>query len=298
MNRFPVNTPHQRIVEAIQQDGYAIIESVLNQETLNGLLQEIQPELLKANPDFGNPFMGDRTVRFGRLLYRVPTVRKIVLSGSILPVLDATLLPLSPTYQILFTGVMHVMEGAKAQVLHRDNSPFPNPGPMVVLATMWAGTDFTRENGATVFVPGSHLWHDSRCPLKEELMVAEMSAGSVLLYAGNLIHGAGACTKGYRTGVSLQYCVGWLRQEENQYLAVPLDVARTFEPELQRIMGYDLAAKHWGYVDQQHPMDFLNQNSEHGGLAPQGYEFQGRVSEMQVAIGGIRLSDYYSVTLD
>jgi ectoine hydroxylase-related dioxygenase (phytanoyl-CoA dioxygenase family) len=298
MNRFPRNTPNQRIVEAIQQDGYAIIESVLHQDTVSELLQEIQPELSVANPDFGNPFMGDRTVRFGKLLHRIPTVRKIVLSDSVLPVLDATLLPLSPTYQVLFTGVMHVMEGAKAQVLHRDNSPFPNPGPTVVIATMWAGTYFTRENGATVFVPGSHLWHDSRCPRKEELQVAEMPAGSVLLYAGNLIHGAGACKKGYRTGVSLQYCVGWMRQEENQYLAIPLEVARTFEPELQRIMGYDLAARHWGYVDQQHPMNFLNQTSVYGGLDPKGYEFQGLVNEMQVTVGGPRLNDYYPITLD
>lgn len=192
---------------------------------------------------------------------------------------------------------MHVMRGEKQQVLHRDISPFPNPNPTVVIATMWAINDFKRHNGATVFVPGSHLWPDDRVPDPSELRVAEMPAGSVLIYAGNLIHGAGACTEGYRTGVSLQYCVGWMRQEENQYLAVPLDEAKTFDPDLQRLMGYDLAARHWGYVDQQHPMNFLNQTSEYGGLDPAGYEFPNRIEALYCRTDGLHQEHRYPIVL-
>ena len=38
--------------------------------------------------------------------------------------------------------------------------------------------------------------------------------------------------------MNLTYCLNWLRQEENQYLSCPPEIARTFEPELQALMGY------------------------------------------------------------
>jgi ectoine hydroxylase-related dioxygenase (phytanoyl-CoA dioxygenase family) len=301
MNRF---TPQElerdefALMSALAADGYAIVQKVLSADEVEVLNRQISDHLEQATADHGNAFMGERTKRFGRLLHRIPATRAMIKHPLILGALDTTLKPYSPTYQVHFTSVMHVMDGEKAQVLHRDISPFPNPGPTVVLATMWAANDFTRENGATVFVPGSHLWPDDRSPTKEELQVAEMPAGSVLLYCGNLIHGAGSCKQGFRTGVSLQYCVGWLRQEENQYMAVPLEVAREFPEDLQRLMGYDLAGRHWGYVDQQHPMNFLNETTRYGGLTPEGYEFPGRVLALRAEPIGLHTEHRYPVTLD
>ena len=37
------------------------------------------------------------------------------------------------------------------------------------------------------------------------------------------------------------YILGWLRQEENQYLAVPPEIARTLPENLQRLVGYQLS---------------------------------------------------------
>jgi ectoine hydroxylase-related dioxygenase (phytanoyl-CoA dioxygenase family) len=52
-------------------------------------------------------------------------------------------------------------------------------------------------------------------------------------------HGGGANRTGAdRVGVGLAYTLGWLRQEENQYLACPPEVARTLDPALQRLLGY------------------------------------------------------------
>lgn len=299
MNRFnPAEVPSADFRRALERDGYAIIEDVLGADELVELNAQISGHLASATPDHGNAFMGEKTKRFGRLLYRIPATREIVRHPCVLVALDLTLRPFSPTYQVHFTSVMHVMEGEKAQVLHRDISPFPNEGPTVVLATMWAASDFTRDNGATVFVPGSHLWPDDRAPIKEELRVAEMRAGSVLIYRGNLIHGAGSCKRGLRTGVALQYCVGWMRQEENQYLAVPLEVARTFPEDLQRLMGYDLAARHWGYVDQRHPMNFLHETDRYGGLDPAGYQFPGQVVALRTTPDGLHIEHRYPITLD
>lgn len=296
INRFPYRFQSPQmpdILASLKEEGYAIIENVLNDKTISYLNQEIKPWLDKTNPDAGNLFMGGKTKRFGRLLHRIPTTRDLALNDTVKTVCQNMLCQTSPTYQVHFTGVMHVMEGEQAQVLHRDVSPFISPHPPVVISAMWAGTDFTSDNGATVFVPGSHLWNEIRQPKQEELAIAEMKAGSLFLYVGNLIHGAGECKQGSRTGVMMQYCCGWMRQEENQYLATPIEVTRHFNKDLQKIMGYDLASTHWGYVDQIHPMDFLNGTSGQS-LDPQGYQLAGRLS-LKAELGDINPGHRYQI---
>jgi hypothetical protein len=50
-------------------------------------------------------------------------------------------------------------------------------------------------------------------------------------------------------GLNLTYNVAWLRQEENQYLSVPPEVAKTLDEPLLRLMGYAQGAYALGYVD-------------------------------------------------
>ena len=68
-----------------------------------------------------------------------------------------------------------------------------------------------------------------------------MPAGSVLYWLGGTLHGAGANTsQDWRYGVILTYSCGWLRQEENQYLDVPAEMARRLSPALRDIIGYKM----------------------------------------------------------
>ena len=53
-----------------------------------------------------------------------------------------------------------------------------------LMSTIWAVTDFTRENGATQIVPGSHKWDKDRLPNEDEIAYAEMTAGSVYFTPG------------------------------------------------------------------------------------------------------------------
>src|SRR5207253_2445199 len=119
---------------------------------------------------------------------------------------------------------------------HRDQwafdfFPFP-AGFEVECHVIWAMTDFTDHNGATRVIPGSHRWEDKLRPTAEETVPAEMPRGSLLLYLGSLYHGGGANradpaqVDAVRMGINVGYTLAWLRQEENQYLACPLDVAR------------------------------------------------------------------------
>ena len=257
LNTFDADVGADSLVAAIERDGYAIVRELLDPETRARLSGELAPHLEAT--DLGDPdaFMGHKTKRFGALLSRCD----MVVHPLVLEVADRVLGPYCARYQVHYTGVMHIEPGETVQTMHRDTGPFPiqNPAPPLTLATMWAVTDFTGENGATRFVPGSHKWPDERVPAPEEIAQAEMPAGSLLMYVGSVIHGGGANrSNAARCGVALHYCLGWLRQEENQYLAVPMEEARTFPHQLQCLMGYDLGTVNLGFVDHKHPNDVLN----------------------------------------
>lgn len=259
-NRFEAETPAEAVAEAVWRDGYAIVERAMAHELLANLKADLAPHLAAAHTGH-EAFHGSATRRFGALLAKSKACQALLLHPTVLAAADRALLGLCVRYQVQYTGVMHLEPGEKAQVLHRDTGMYPiaNPCPPFTLATMWAVSDFTSENGATRFVPGSHRWPDDRAPEPEEVCAAEMPAGSVLIYTGNTMHGGGA-NRGNtaRTGVALHYSLAWLRQEENQYLAATPDEVRAMPRAVQELMGYSLAAPNLGFVDHVAPLDHLN----------------------------------------
>ena len=105
---------------------------------------------------------------------------------------------------------------------------------------MWAISDFRADNGATLLVPGSHKWPEDRVAKDEEIVKAECSRIGTFLDGGTL-HGAGANTaQDWRYGVILTYSVGWVRQEENQYLNIPPKRLAELSPEIRQITGFDM----------------------------------------------------------
>ena len=266
LNTFPASASAEEIVASMEVESYAIVLGVLDDERLAGLRDELAPYLDVASS--GNEALtGFRTKRFGALLAKIPSSRAIATHPLVLAVADRLLGPYCARFQLNYTGIMHLEPGEKAQSLHRDSFLYPiqNPCPPLILSTMWAVSDFTVENGGTCIVPGSHLWPEARKPDPREIVAAEMPAGSVLLYDGATFHGAGSNrSNGPRTGCALHYTLGWLRQEENQYMAVPPELARTFPRPLQELMGYALAAPSLGFVDRKDPNEVLNGTAGEG----------------------------------
>src|SRR5215469_16461344 len=154
--------------------------------------------------------------------------------------------------QVNATQVITIGPGEPAQVVHRDQWAFDRypfaKDYQVIVNTIWAMTDFTAQNGATRVVVGSHTFEDKLTFTEGDTEPAEMSKGSVFLYLGTTYHGGGANrSEADRIGIAFSYSVSWLRQEENQYLAVPLEIARTLPEELLRLMGYQRGAYALGY---------------------------------------------------
>jgi hypothetical protein len=239
LESLPQDAPIGEVMKVIDRDGAVILAGVLARAELDGLVAELNPFLV-ATKVGRESFSGFKTTRTGALPARSLKVRAALLDRRIRAICDAVLLPNSENYQVNVTHVIRILPGEVAQVMHKDRWSWSHlKGIEPQLNTIWALTDFTQQNGATQVAPGSQAWADSRRPRQEDIAYAEMSAGSVLVYTGSVFHGGGANqSDAPRLGMNLTYCLGWLRQEENQYLSCPPEIARTFEPELQALMGY------------------------------------------------------------
>ncbi|KAH6714158.1 hypothetical protein BKA61DRAFT_735681 [Leptodontidium sp. MPI-SDFR-AT-0119] len=160
--------------------------------------------------------------------------------------------------QIASTVGFRINPGGKQQALHRDDADYHtrNIDMPVMLGCVTAVTRTTKENGATVVIPKSHLWGPDRCPLDEEAIPAELEIGDAMIFVGNVYHAGGANTTKdeARETVGIFMCKGTLRQEENQYLMVPPEVAKRLSPRALRLLGYGICPPALGFYQYQDPM--------------------------------------------
>ena len=251
-NSFAKNTPSKLVAETVAQDGYAVVRDAVDLETITAIRTDLAPYFHDAHKGH-EEFFGKLTKRFGALLAKSTAVQSLLLHPTVLAVADHALLPHCVRYHVHYTGVMHLEPNETKQILHRDTNLYPieNPSPPFTVATMWAISDFTRQNGGTRLVPGSHMWSNDRVPKPHEVVATEMTPGSVLIYTGNVIHGGGSNRSDQpRTGVALHYGLGWLRQEVNQYLTVPHETAMRYSRTVQNLMGYRCHGPYLGrFVD-------------------------------------------------
>ena len=249
LQHLPANTPAEIISAILDSEGALILDDVIPRTQVKAVLDEIMP-YIEATPVGRDAFSGFATTRTGALAARSAQCRELILHPAILAACDDFLLRACDRYQLHLTQVIRIRPGQGAQPLHRDRLAWGGFLKEVEpqLNTIWAMTDFTSENGATQVVPGSPTWPESRRAEPHEIIQAEMSAGSVLVYSGSVIHAGGENRSTMdRIGINLTYCLGWLRQEENQYLSCPPSVARTLDPKLQALMGYQMGSYALGY---------------------------------------------------
>jgi ectoine hydroxylase-related dioxygenase (phytanoyl-CoA dioxygenase family) len=241
--------------QRIRDEGWTVLPGVIEPElvaALSGDLERLERELDVVPAD--NLFEGTRTVRIYNLLLHGPNFQSVPLHPRVLPVVEQVL---DPGLLISSLSSIAIGPGERAQPLHADDQLLPLPRPHVPLVcnTMWALTDFTEENGATRLVPRSHTWPEAPNPLEpHDTVPAEMAAGSVLVWVGSLWHGGGANRTGERrVGLAMNYCAGWVRQQENQQLGLPVELVRTFPRRLQELVGYSVYHGLVGHIDKQHP---------------------------------------------
>jgi ectoine hydroxylase-related dioxygenase (phytanoyl-CoA dioxygenase family) len=244
----------------INRDGYTIVEDAIEPDLVDALAADIErlERELGAKPA-RNLFEGLRTLRVYNLLARGPLWERVPVHDAVLPIVERVL---DRGCLVLSLSSIAIGPGETAQPLHADDQliPLVRPHVPIVVNSMWAITDFTDENGATRIVPGSHTRAEYPEPFgPTETIPAVMRRGSVMIYNGSLWHGGGANrTDQRRVGVAMNYCAGWIRQQENQQLGIPLEVARRFSPRLRRLAGFGLYKKLLGHIDKCSPEDLLD----------------------------------------
>ena len=267
------SAPLSAVLAALDADGAVIIHRLLDDSTVTALRSELAPALGLVSPgsDSGDPewelFHGAHTRRVSGLVNWSPTFVDLLQHPVLTGWADHALLPLCGSYSLNTGELMVVGPGETAQYLHRDQSSWPwfnslgPDAPEVVVNALFALTAFTEANGATRVAPGSHrLDEEQAYDASRPTVPAEMAPGSVLLFSGRTVHGAGANrTSSGRHGLHVSFSLGWLRTTENHQLATPDHVVRQLPKAVRKLLGfeqYDPAATgggRLGLVGQEDP---------------------------------------------
>jgi ectoine hydroxylase-related dioxygenase (phytanoyl-CoA dioxygenase family) len=284
ITRFGSDADPDAVHRAFERDGVVIVEGLLGSDVVERVNDEVDAAVSAADPDeeLFNPIMkafhGPHTKQVAGVAGISRTfATEVVCNPVLLALCDRVLLPSCARYQLNIGHLLQRGPGAEEQWLHRDEavwSDVPRPHPELQLASVIAFVDFTRDNGATRVVPGSHRWPDRELspgeqanrpvPQPSQIAYAEMPAGSAVVYSGGTIHAGGSnVTNGARRGAHLSYCLGWLRTEENNYLAVPPAFAATLPRHAQEVIGYAIhnsigrGGGYLGAVGMQDPVELM-----------------------------------------
>lgn len=251
LERFAAKVTPEDVTAALKRDGAAIVESLVDADTIDRVVSELRPEFDRVGTTVQSDFNGYSTLRIDSVLAYSPTSADLIGNPLVLKVADAILLSNCINYRIGSNTGIEIHLGETQQVLHRDDSIYPLrvPGVEWQFSALWALDEFTIENGATHLVPLSHRQFDPEfVPAPEESVQAQMPRGSLLLYLGSVWHGGGANHSQHpRMGLINTYVLGWLRQEVNQYLDIPQDVVARYPEHIRRLIGYQMHGEILGY---------------------------------------------------
>jgi ectoine hydroxylase-related dioxygenase (phytanoyl-CoA dioxygenase family) len=246
-------------IARLERDGCTVVRDAFDvavADALDADIDRLEQELRITTGS--NGFEGRATTRVYNLLALGELYAQVPVHPMVLALMQHML---GTGCLISSISSITIHPGEVAQPIHADDQviPIPKPHTAVTANSMWAITDFTADNGATRIIPGSHLnpssptygqHYDSVC--------AEMTRGSILVWDGGLWHGGGAnVTSTARRGIAMNYCAGFIRQQENQQLGIPLDTLRTFSPELQELCGFGVYKGLIGHIDRQSPAQRL-----------------------------------------
>ncbi|RDW65656.1 phytanoyl-CoA dioxygenase family protein [Aspergillus mulundensis] len=273
------DTPLEEIIALMKRDGAVFVRGFVSPTDVDKAYEEVRPRLDKSAAWKGS-FFPEETQKAPNLISLSPTYTRTQMMHPLFQQLcDHFLVTRSWNWwgdkwsesvsrpYLTSTVALRVGPGAKPQPLHRDDYVHHNViaeaaefdyRSQIGINVLVAGCKVTKENGGTRFIPGSHLWANDRPtpPNVADCVYASLEKGDALIFFASLYHGAGHNTTAdeYRTVFSTYVTRGYLRQEENQFLAVPLERVREYDRETQKFIGYALSDPVCGHVEEQDPI--------------------------------------------
>lgn len=244
----------QAYIDEINENGCIIIPDVLAPDEVAAIKDALAPYW--ADNKGRSDFEGFDTERIYALLAKDTRFAKIIEHDLTMAIIDQYLFP---SYLLWGAIAIKIHPGETPQHFHTDDESAATPRPRgpAGMSVMWALDDFTEENGATQYIPGSHFWPDGWTVEDDDPRIkkAVMKAGSIMLWQGTVVHrGGNNYSSETRLGITTQYCQPWLRPVENMSLAVPAEKAAQYSDKIRGMLGYGLlAGSFMGYVDGLNP---------------------------------------------
>ena len=263
-------------IDEINEKGFSIAEGMIEPEFCDRIKAEISRLENVAPPAIvQNEFTGYKTLRYFDLLNEDAVWQQVAIHPPVLNVIRGVL---GSDCLLSTMGTAVIDPGESTQRIHCDDSLYgiARPHKHLVCNTMWALSDFTEENGATRLVPYSHkLDHYPDYQLSRrarqkidptgadqdfECIQAEMPAGSVCFVVGTCYHGGGANVSDQRRwALTINYCAGSQRQQENLMLAHSRAKLASFPDDLQDILGLKTSSFGVGHINAGDPRAILSQ---------------------------------------
>ncbi|KAI1078991.1 phytanoyl-dioxygenase family protein [Whalleya microplaca] len=290
---FDRSAPLEKIIQSIKHNGGARIKGFLTAEELAEANATVRPHIDAAS--YARP--DDQTKRLGRLPQLAPGLTQKILTDELYLNIMNTFLSVSHASWlggkrfvttehpiVAMSSIFEVGPGMHVQDLHRDDAIWYNVrdaikpeeyqiGRDTSISFFVAGTKTTRANGATRWVPGSHLTKSDAQPDPSKAIDAELDAGDAFFMLSSCYHGAGmnSTVDEKRLVYALFMQQPQLRQEENFALCLPHEVVRAYPLEVQRRLGYDVALPNLGWVDHASPLESVLKQKNADKRAIPGY---------------------------
>ncbi|KAJ4389451.1 hypothetical protein N0V93_006919 [Gnomoniopsis smithogilvyi] len=154
--------------------------------------------------------------------------------------------------------------GSESMALHSDQSiVFPDPWYNIwALNVIWCLTDVTKDNGATLYIPGSNKWvtRDEVPRNAPDLVPFEAKAGDIIVMDGRVWHTSGSNITEDQDRALLfgYYTAGFMRQQVNWTAKLSKDIQDTLTAEQKEWLGLGVVGNigvtgDFRYLDVQYP---------------------------------------------
>jgi len=249
--------------QEMREQGFTVIPDFLDEGQIAEFRRALAPFL--GSHHGRNDFEGFKTERVYTLIARAKVFEDIACEPRLMALLSRFL---EGNFLLSATHAINLGPDETVQSIHNDDGFYrqPRSAPSAGYSVIGAIDPFTRENGATEVIPGSHLWSDEEVAerrkdptgLEKLLVPMEVPAGACFVFPGKLFHRGGANrTDKPRLAFTNQYCAGWARPQENFFLSVPKAIVRQMSPKAQALLGYELWPQFMGMVTGSHPKKAL-----------------------------------------
>lgn len=231
---------------ALQQQGCCVVDRVLE----GAFVDELRPAMYRVQERILAEIGDDRLARAGelgvlRLMLKFdPLFFRLLAVPEVLALIDAT---------VSQSAILHLQNGFILPSLpsteipkifqnsfHRDFPRHLN-GYLASINTFFAIDEFTRQNGATLILPGSQQRHTapSEAEIRTRAFPIECPEGSMLVFDSTLWHAAGANTSGKdRLAINQQFTRSWIKQQIDYVRAIGIETVQEQTARTQQLLGF------------------------------------------------------------